>query len=108
MRQGYPHNANFQITSASNITTAASCDAGQMFHLSNIIVSIASANDGAYLAICNNATASALHTISCSVPAAGFLYFGEDYPLGTTGNQLLLHLYGAAAKVNITVQGFYR
>ena len=105
--QQYSNRVTVATQSCSVLLSAVD---GHTFHLQKVILSVASLTDGAYFHACmgstSAATGSVLFTESCSVPALGFLDYGEKgYPLdGSDG--LYYNLTGGAAKVNCTVIGY--
>ena len=109
---GYqPHNSRLDITSQS-CTTIMAAVTGGTFHLQRAVISVASVTDGVFFNVCTGtssaASGSVLFSVSGSVPALGFLDFGEKgYPMGN-GYALYYNVTGGAIKVHCSVLGYLR
>jgi len=109
---GYqPYYNRLDIVSQSCTTLLAAVEGGQ-FHLQKAVISVASITDATFFNVCvgstSAATGSVIFCISGSVPALGFLDFGEKgYPMGTSKG-LYYNVTGAAIKVHCSVMGYLR
>ena len=109
---GYqPYNSRLDITSQSCTTLLAAVDGGT-FHLQKAVVSVASITDGVFFNVCVGSTSAAsgsvIFSVSGSVPALGFLDFGEKgYPMDNSDG-LYYNVTGGAILVHCSVMGYLR